>query len=267
MHKYVEDEWQSFAPCWLNLTFGLGLFFFFLQTIVHLECRSTRLSIFWFANIQSADSICHRSCVILFVSLVDWCFHTHAQTIFFFVQQMCCGCRPLDFRAFKAVVIMLACLMVVMGIFSIIGGFVDALKTYYTPYFACIIGVQALVVAALAFCCVALLHHQNEWVPKGVAIAHVVLTASLLLMIFPASIVSGVNWSIWIGANCFSSSTVCSSASAFGTRLGIALGVSTACFFIFTILYLVVAIKYLLRLMLDQSWRDIELKWISMSNF
>lgn len=176
------------------------------------------------------------------------------------ILTMCCGCKPLGIRAFRTLVIVFALLMVVMAVFSILGGFVDALKTYYTPYFACIIGAQGLVAAVLVFCSVGLMRHQNEWVPKGFAIAHVVITATLLFMIFPGSIVSGINWGVWIGTNCVAGSTVCPSASAFGMRLGIALGVSTGCFFIFTILYLVVAIKWLLRLMLDQSWRDIELK-------
>jgi len=173
-----------------------------------------------------------------------------------FVQSnMCCGCNPLGIRAFRSLVVVFSCLMVVMSVFSVIG-FVDVLKTYYTYYFACIIGAQGFVAAILGFCSVGLMRHANEWVPKGIAIAHVVITATLLLMIFPASIVSGINWGVWIGTNCFSGSTVCSNASTFGARVGIALGVSTGCFFIFTILYLVVAIKWLLRLMLDQSWRN-----------
>lgn len=160
---------------------------------------------------------------------------------------MCCNC---SFKSRKIALIIFALLFAVGGAvlvtFSYAYLFYSPIETKLQPGWAIEMCTEMVICAALGLASVATTSHSNIWVPRGLAIANVVLTALLLLDgIIPGPIASGIYWSIWIANNCITGAvwSVCPDPGPAYADLAIRLSVTTAIVFVLNIMYLIVSIK------------------------
>lgn len=147
----------------------------------------------------------------------------------------------------------------VVVVFSYAFYFYSPIETKLQPGFAIALCAQMCVCAALGLASVGTTHHSNLWVPRGLAIANVVVTALLLLDgIIPGGVASGIYWSVWIANNCIVGAiwSVCQNPGEAYSDLAIRLSVTIVSIFVLSIIYLILSVKWLMKLQLDEGWHE-----------